>query len=237
MSDVVKRKELKDSSEISIIDQSNPHSVYNMSPDNVKKCIDQVPANVWDMSVYELANQAEIGIDEKKLRIAFWIEYERAVRNNTPINLYHVGRGIIQTRGMNTKIMANPYKLAYILTPPEDYRVKLEEMLIIALDEERKVLELPVVQRRIQITKDGKEIIHEKVDTKLAALKHQIRESLQNRVHGAVATKSFNINKQIDDEKEELSKSSVEELQKIVEELKQEKEAVVINPEALKDDE
>ena len=218
---------MNEEKELAIIDKENPSSIYNLAPPNFQKHMESVPNEVWEMSVFELANKTDITLDEKKLRIAFWLEHERALRNNTPINLNHIARGIVNIRSLNSRILADPYKLAYILTPPEDYRVKLEEMLILALEEERKVLELPVIQRRIQITKDGKEIVHEKVDAKLAALKHQIRESLHNRVHGAVAQKQLNVNRNIDDKNKDLSELSEQDLERIVNELRNE-EAIEI---------
>lgn len=232
MSDIVTKSSIR-SDEVSIINDSDPNSVFNKSPDYLKELIKTVPEEIWDMPMYEVINKGKIDIDDRKLRLAFWLEYERAVRNDTPIHMPNVYKGIVHGSRMNKTILANKYKLAFIMTPPEDYKVKLEEMLVLALDEERKILELPVVQTKIQIDKEGNEIRHEKVDSSLASLKHKIRESLQNRVHGAVAQninqRTINKNFNVDTTSEELSKNSVEDLEKIVNELKQElKEATPV---------
>ncbi len=239
MSDIIKR-EGHHSDEMTIFDETNATAVYNLVGDEVKDLIKAVPMEAWDMSIFELANKSKIGIEEKKLRVAFWLEYERAMRQKSTININHVTKGIVTGRGLAKKILADPYKLAYIMTPPEDYKVKLEEMLVLAMDEERKILELPIERVTLQVDKNGDAVETRKIDTSLATLKHKIRESLQNRAHGAVAQNikqvSINKNYNTNSTSPNVEEMADKDLTAYVEELKNQSESTITDVVGVMDD-
>jgi hypothetical protein len=101
------------------------------------------------------------------------------------VNIY---RGIVTKQYFDKYILHNSYKLAYMIKPFPEYEAQLEDMLQLALDEMRKILNEPLK------AKDGK------FNVQLASLKTQIAEKLQDRRRGAVAQKllvnqkSMNVN-------------------------------------------
>lgn len=222
-------------------DESNPTSVINLVPTVVAARIKAIPDDVFDLEFDELAELAKAGENERKMRVAFWLEYERAIRTASPILVANVYKGVCNQSNFYNRFIVNSYRLAYILTPPEDYSVKMEEMLLLAMNEERKILETPIKQVRT-ILKDGKEKTFDYVDSSLAMVKHKIRESIQNRLQGMPVHRSMQITHTshssgsgmnsiqalaLDFDKKDLTKMSDKELKAYVQELKGEKLAPV----------
>lgn len=229
MSNIVKTDSLH-SDEVSIINDCDEFAVLKLVNAYIQEKIKVISDDIWELSLGELKKKGKVDLVDEKLRVAFWTDYERACRNGDQINIHSVARGVINIRSFNKVIACNPFKLAYILTPPENYTVRLEEMLNLALEEERKILELPLIKKKITVKDDGTETVHESVDTSLAMVKHKIRESLQNRVHGSVAQRinQFNVNKNFNMDKkgDEVPLESMDEkaLEKYVQEIKEKNE-------------
>lgn len=236
MTDSIKREALR-GDEIAIIEDDNEQSVYALMPTSIQAALSAVPEAVWELPFAELSRKAKPSVEYKKLRLSFWLEYERAVRNGNNINFHNVAKGIMNPTHFMKSIAADFYKLAYIMTPPEDYRVNLEEMLILALEEERRILEQPLINTQTYISKKGEIINKEVFDTKLADLKHKIRESLYTRIFGAPVqrTLSKNINQNYNKD-ESPSNPSPQDLEKEIERLKALREAKFIDVGGITDD-
>lgn len=197
MSDIIHRKSIG-GDVIPLIDESDPRSVFHLLPEGMQNYVRDIPTNYWEMSFAELTREAKPDVDLKQLRIAFWMDYERAKRNGSNMQITNIIYGVMSRQRFNSSVVKKPSQLCFLLTPPEDYRVRLEEMLQLALEEERKILELPLTKKKISIDKDtGEAIVHETTDTSIASVKHKIRESLQNRIYGlpVARTHQVNINK------------------------------------------
>jgi hypothetical protein len=236
MSERVTREALR-GDEIAIIDSDEEKSVYNLVPASIQKALDSIPPAVWEMSFSDLSRKAKPSVELKKLRLSFWLEYERAVRNGNDINFNNVSKGIMNPKHFMETLGSDFYRCAYIMTPPEDYRVNLEEMLTLALEEERKILEQPLINKQVYISKKGEIIEKEVFDTKLGDLKHKIRESLYTRIFGAPVqrTLSRNINQNYN-EGESPSNPSHKDLEAEIERLKAQRDAKFIEVGGIKDD-
>lgn len=160
-----------------IKDYDNPQSLVNLTPSVLGGRIAAIPEEILLMTDQQLEAKANVGDVERKLRAAWQIEYERAVRTGEKMEAANIYKGIVTKSYFHRELVGNSYKLAYIIKPFPDYAAQLEDMLQLGLDEMRKILKEPMVDE------DGK------FNHKLAALKANITEKLQDRARGAVTQK------------------------------------------------
>lgn len=169
-----------------IKDVNNPRSVINITPSSVSNAIRYIPETVFAMGEKELKEHAKPTEIEERLRISFWNEYDRAQHTMKAMNLSNVYGGVCSQTHFLKNIVSNSFKLAYILTPPTDYQLRIEEMLNFSLDQVRDILAQP------HVFPDGAP------NPKMADVKVKIFESLLERVKGAVAqrveSKNLNVN-------------------------------------------
>lgn len=169
-----------------IFDKTNPKSVYNMVPPSVRRRIDEIPDELWLLGTKELEKKYEdISPIDMKLRQSFWLEYDKAHQLNTAVRINNVIRGICSRTLFTTSIAARPHRLRYILEPPEDYKVVMQELLQIGMDEVRDILKAPLMTVDLK----GNEV----TDAKIAAVKLKAVEMLYNRLQGMPIHRSMQI--------------------------------------------
>jgi hypothetical protein len=176
-----------------IKDESDARSIVNLVPTSMSTRIKAIPETFFDLGEDELEKLAKITEPERKLRIAFWLEYERAQRTGTVMAMTNVFKGLMHARAFTNGFITNSYKLAYLVTPLEDYRLALEDSLRLAIHREKEVLKIPVVRKRITTNRHGDVTEVEIVDSNLALVQHKIRESIQNRLQGMPVHRSMQI--------------------------------------------
>lgn len=161
-----------------IIDKENPRAIINIVPAATKRAIETIPDAAWEMTEKELKEASGSNHTVDLIRISFWREYDRAQLAKKNIVISNVYGGVCGQQTWVQRIQANPLKLAYVLTPPTDYTLKLEAALTLATDQILEILSLPNTR------KDGSP------DAILGGVKHKIWETLLDRVRGAVVTRS-----------------------------------------------
>jgi hypothetical protein len=223
--------------DVNVVNSDDAKSVFSLLPEAAQNYVKDIPEGVWNLSLGELVREAKPSLELRKLRIAFWLEYERAVRTEMPMNMTSICKGLMGVQTLYKSVLAKPHAAVYLMTPPEDYRVQMEEMLQLALEEERKILELPAVKKTTYVNKNGDPIVSEVVDTGVASIKHKIRESLQNRLHGMPVQRTHNVNKNVESKdggEKRLEDMGEDELQKYVAELEKRKSGppIDITPES-----
>lgn len=150
--------------------------------------ISAIPDDVLNMKEEDFLKHADVHDAERKLRAAWAMELERALRTDSKFEASNVYKGIVTRNYFERYVLFNSYKLAYIIKPYPEYEAQLEDMLQMGLDERRKILKRPLVD------KEGK------FDHKLAALKESITKNLEERRRGAITQrlqvdqKSLNVN-------------------------------------------
>jgi len=165
-----------------------PTSLVNITATALSTRIAAIPEDVLCMKEADLEKHADVHDVERKLRAAWQMEYERAVRTENKMEASNVYKGVVTHMYFYRYILTNSFKLAYIIKPFPEYEAQLEDMLQLGLDERRKILKRPLVD------KEGK------FDHKLAALKEAITKNLEERRRGAVTQrlqvdqKSMNVN-------------------------------------------
>lgn len=177
---------------VPVKDRDNPLSIISLAPMSIERAIMMIPDDVFEMSTNELLRKfrtekydqyTEV---EEKLRISFWKEYERAVDTGRRIDIRALCAGICQERFFLRHMCGNSFRLAYLLTPPNDYVVTIEELLRLGLEQIRDILLQPHVDDK------------GRPDARMCEVKAKIVERVENRVKGMVAhrveTKNLNLN-------------------------------------------
>lgn len=173
--------------EISLLDASDPFSVMSLAPSSLREVVKTIPPDAWSMTFYNLERKAGITAQDSQTRLAFWDEFALAQDQKKKMNFNNVTK-VTNRNYFYDAFLKDPYKVAYLLTPPQKYQYKMREMLDLAHTRMREVLQLPLVDKK---GTPNTRLISEIV--KIAIL-------LENRVMGAVSqklqveTKSLNVN-------------------------------------------
>lgn len=187
--------------DIDIRDPSNPKSVINLVPSSMGNAIKAIPLDFFAMDEEELKKMARADIVENRLRHSFWLEYGHACLAKREINMSNIVNGVCSKDYFLKHILTNSFKLAYMLTPPPDYRVQMAEILTLGLAKLREILAMPIESAH---PKTGEKV----VDSKLAGVQARIVEDLMTRSHGhplrtiEVTSKNMNLNVDVTNEVE-----------------------------------
>lgn len=133
--------------DIAVSDLDNPRSVINLVSPVVREAMKRVPEEFLSLNDKELENlspQKAFTVTDRRLRTAFWIEYGRAQDSMSSMNMAGIYGGICSRPYFYTNIMQDKVRLAYLLTPPQDYKVAMEEALSYGVDKIREILEMPL---------------------------------------------------------------------------------------------
>lgn len=160
-----------------ILDPSKSGSVVNMVPELLRRRIDSVPADFWELTEDELVRFTKSGrfteIDSK-LRITFWAEYNRAFDAGTMMRVSGIVTGVCTTHTFYNRVTTDPARLVFIMTPPLNYKVELEDTLNVLIKKLRQIADLPV-------SDDDGNPNYKNIDLILKTFPH-----IDNRVKGGV---------------------------------------------------
>lgn len=162
---------------LSYKDKSDPKSMINIAPMCMSRPIETCPDDIFDMSEAELEHQLmrdKYARELSLVRTSFWLEYERATRAGLTMDVSNIVAGICDRRVFIGSIIANSFRVAYILKPHAEYKLQVEEMLQIGLRQMREILLLPNVDAK------------GRADAKLASVKQKIFDTVLDRAVGAV---------------------------------------------------
>lgn len=178
-------------------------STWVMLPDSLKDAAKKIPKLWFQISEYELEQKLKPDRATCRVRMAFWMEYDRAVLNgNTKLRMPAVYGSII-TRELWTHMYKNPEKLAWILCPPADYMVAMNEIMLRGVD-----LIRDIVTAKNIIDADGN------LNAKNASVALQAIETVTTRVRGApiLRTESRSLNVNVNGPPQPPEEKSVEQL-------------------------
>ena len=174
----------EDVCEAPILDRNNPHSVINLSPPPLADAITKIPSDVWGLTTREIRDRFrkskydDFTEVEERLRLSFWKEYDSCIKERRKIQLGNITAGVCLLTFFTKHVLTNSDRLAYILTPPQDYLKAMEELLHMGLEQMKEIMLLPLYDDK------------GKADAKLAHVKLQLFNSIQDRVRGAVVQKT-----------------------------------------------
>lgn len=169
-------------------DFDNPKSLVNLLPSYVSNAVQAIPDEFFLLGEEELTKVARVTPTDNLLRVSFWEEYRRATRTSTKMVMSNVYGGLCTKRWFD-QVVLNSYKLTFMITPPKEVQVVLENLLLVGLEEMEKILKAPLVHETGKFAGE--------FNGKLAHVKVQVFELLLDRRRGQVATKSEVITKNL----------------------------------------
>lgn len=202
-----------------------------------------IPSHLFEMDALELQEKIKRidGADglnnADMMRTSFWLEYNRAQRTQSNLQLNNVFSGVMFAASFNNKYLKNSFRLLYIITPPVDYQVHQHRILTMSFEQEQKILQMNVMKD--VYNKDG-DVIGEEIDTKLLSVQQKIAENIKNRIMGMPVNRSMQINQNFNstgasyksDVPEFNTDTDPDELQSIIDQLSGEKGMSPDNKEA-----
>ncbi len=198
--------------ELEIRDKDNQRSIVNLLPTWIASYILAIPEEIFSTPLSKLIERFEHTETDSLLRHAFWLEYERAMKTDTKMTISNIFGGVCDKNYFNREVVTNSFRMAYLLNPPTDYNVRLEELLTIGLEQYREILTLPNINAKGA------------VDSRLIAVKQKIIEDVTNRRRGQVIqrveVKSQNLNVNVD-KSDKKTPDSIEAIEREIQELEQ----------------
>lgn len=137
-----------------VFDTSHPRSMVNLLPASVQnRVLSQPVQDLVNMPEEELEKLVNPSVSIRRLRTAFWMEYERAMKADnvmhSKIRLYSVCCSVCSEQFFLTNVVHNNYALAWIIRPLANYTVALEEALYHGINRLREILNFPLYRPRM----------------------------------------------------------------------------------------
>jgi len=167
-------------SELSAAVQAN-ESVLSLLPELLRKRVAEVPGAFWELPEEELARftkSCRFTEIDQKLRITFWAEYHRASEAGSMMRVSAITSGVCTPHTFYNRVVVDPARLVFIMTQPTDYKLDLEETLVVLVRKLRQVADLPVLD-------DEGAPIYKNIEILLKTFPH-----IDNRVKGGVVQRS-----------------------------------------------
>ena len=176
--------------EIVLFDKQHPRSVYNICPPKMQVCMNAIVPEIVAYNERRLKQLAHVCSTDNCLRLAFWQEYNRAQSTGTKVILTNVVHGITFREYFYEKVLMNPYKLMWMLTPPKGLSMMQEEVLHESLEKLREVTQQSIftVTKKERRLKGGdiEKTVEKKLNVAGVAEVRKIAEMLSLRVQGAI---------------------------------------------------
>lgn len=186
--------------DIVVTDPSNPRSVINLVPDTLAEVIRRIPSDLLELSEEALKDRYRPSQVFNQIRLSFWKEYDRVQMHGlNQMVMSNVYAGVCTHQYFYQKVVRSREAMCWILCPPTDYMLLMEESLMFGIDRLREILELPLYEDIYAKGDDGElEVVGKKINTSVGNLILKTVALLDNRVKGAVVqrleTKSLNMN-------------------------------------------
>lgn len=157
------------------------------------KLSDEISEKYWDIPHPELFRitqeilEFELGKGDatRRIRMAFWDEYDKSIKTNSPMQFYNVIGALCSVSRFRKLCRVSPPLVCWLLNPPNSYSTRLQELSMLGEDRMKEIMSVSP-------------IYNGKVDAKLAMAQVKLWEILQDRIHGAVTqtveNKNLNLN-------------------------------------------
>lgn len=171
---------------IDLFTAENPYSLINLLPREVADAIKRVKLEKPEyLEVDEREFRKQFASDGHTLnqtvhciRIQFWQEYERAMIEQRRMKAAWIYGGALSRPNFYTIFLKNNLKVAWMVTPPLNYVTRSEEMLRLAQDKIRNILDA-----------DMKKFRTTQAQLSLMKLQFQVYQYLDSKATGAPVQK------------------------------------------------
>jgi hypothetical protein len=176
--------------ELVIWDADNPRALQNLLNRKIREHLmdhlknkpeyfNQDEHTMWTMLKRQ---KAKPNPTDHRLRIKFWMEYEYCMQYHCKsIDISRVVAGVCSRDFFEQRYVTNPFKMAWLITPPVDYMVRATEALDFGMEQLRDLL---AYDHKL---KNGR------ADVALGKLKQSIVAMLEARVKGLNVQKSMSV--------------------------------------------
>ena len=142
-----------------------------------------IPEYYFALSETALINEGRLSYVENRVRTSFWQEYESARSQMRRMRVGAIASGAAVHVQMIKAIFANQIAAAFVLTPPTQYVMFLDEALNRGLMRLREVLEFPL-----------RDPVTGAPNLQAAELMLKVTGFLDLRKHGGIVQKQLNVN-------------------------------------------
>lgn len=180
--------------DVVLIDEADPRAVINLLPDSFREAVKDLAferpeyLNQDERTLARLYREqrdaglitkdaAVMGPMENRLRVAFWLEYNRAQDNRAKMRLENICAGLCTRAYFENEILRRKTKLAWVLTPPISYTNAMEEALIYGVEKIRDILDVELKDSKGQVNVKAAEVLLKTI------------QFLDQRVKGAIVQK------------------------------------------------
>lgn len=159
-------------------------NVLQLLPDSLQAAALALPADVAEMSEEELERISPPARHDRRVKMSFWDEYERAAREGRQVNTQSIvlGTGVSSWESYETSLTTKPERLSWFLTPPTQYKIALKEASQMSMKRLMDVLELPLIDAK------------GRPNVGVGMLVLQAVKFLDARLHGAITQKQVSVN-------------------------------------------
>lgn len=193
------------------LDLENPLSLINVAPSCMAPFFEQLKGH-WPRTLLwtESKIRAELKPDERdnRVRLSFWNEYDRATSLHRRMSIDNIIRGVTDRETFLYFYLKKPNKYVWLLTPPKNYVLTMQQILDQSLEALLLVTEVPPIDKKGRL------------DTKAVNQLIKIFQLVDARVKGAVVQRlqiqqqSVNLNVDATEQQSQLLASmSLEELE------------------------
>lgn len=154
-------------------------ALVNVLPEKLRRAIDRLPDDLLTKSEDEL-HQLNFALESadstsNKLRISFWDEYERVLREKEMMmEIERVVKGICSISYFERIFCSNVNRLAWLIHAPSEYKMDLRDLHSLGIKALRKIMTLPPTNP------DGSP------NTKLIEAQNKIFQHVDMRIEGAI---------------------------------------------------
>jgi len=110
--------------------------------------IEAVPQNYYGRSIRYLEDQARPNLTMYRIKANFWREIDKAQKSNRKVVATEVFRGVCKSNYFWEKIVANVDKMAWLLTPLEDYEDQTKAALNKAITRYDELLNMEITSTK-----------------------------------------------------------------------------------------
>lgn len=168
-------------------------SITTYAKGKLKWKLETLPATYLTQSAEELEKSQKLTDTDKKLRIAFHDELARASRDSDNIVIANICKGICHSNSFLVKL-DDPKKLAWLILPYQDEKLKISHQVNQAHDTMECLLDLPLYVRDPQTNEM-------RVDYKAAELKYKVAKLIYDRAYPATQKIKYSSDKEDDQTK------------------------------------
>lgn len=212
-----------DGVDIDYKNQDNARSIVNLVPSWLSEKIKVIPDEILAMSENELIEKGKITSTERRLKTAWWFEFTKSLHRQLLMKVNEAVTGVMPLDHFKKNFCTNSYKLAYLITPPVNYKHEMVDLLQVGMIQMREMLMMDNYDSKGD------------VNTRLLEVKFKIVKDIIDRVHGQVIQrvemKSQNINMNVNRNEVEESAQSIDEQIKNLENMLNAPNGVVIDVE------